>query len=118
MIATINDGQNGSDGDDGHSPVVTATKSGTTTTINVDGNPIATINDGNNGQDGNDGHSPVMTATKSGTVTTISVDGTSIAQINDGTTPVKGTDYWTAQDKAGIVQDVLSALPTATGVSF
>jgi hypothetical protein len=36
----------------------------------------------------------------------------------DGYTPVKGTDYWTAADKNGIVQDVLAALPNASGVSF
>ena len=36
----------------------------------------------------------------------------------DGYTPVKGTDYWTATDKAEIVDDVLSALPTWTGGSY
>lgn len=36
----------------------------------------------------------------------------------DGHTPVKGTDYWTADDKAGIVSDVLAALPNASGVNF
>lgn len=36
----------------------------------------------------------------------------------DGKTPVKGTDYWTASDKAGIVSDVLSALPTWNGGSY
>lgn len=36
----------------------------------------------------------------------------------DGYTPVKGTDYWTDADKNGIVQDVLAALPNASGVSF
>lgn len=35
-----------------------------------------------------------------------------------GYTPVKGTDYWTQEDKAGIVSDVLAALPNASGVSF
>lgn len=35
-----------------------------------------------------------------------------------GYTPVKGTDYWTAEDKQTIVNDVLAALPTAEGVSF
>lgn len=35
-----------------------------------------------------------------------------------GTTPVKGTDYWTAEDKASIVQDTLAALPTWTGGSY
>lgn len=40
------DGTNGTDGADGHSPVVTASKSGTVTTISVDGTAIATVNDG------------------------------------------------------------------------
>lgn len=35
-----------------------------------------------------------------------------------GDTPVKGTDYWTAADKAEIVNDVLAALPTWTGGSY
>lgn len=36
----------------------------------------------------------------------------------DGHTPVKGTDYWTTQDRAEIVQDVLDALTDAEEVSF
>lgn len=36
----------------------------------------------------------------------------------DGKTPVKGTDYWTAADKAEMVTDVLAALPTWTGGSY
>lgn len=35
-----------------------------------------------------------------------------------GDTPVKGTDYWTAADKAEIVNDTLAALPTWTGGSY
>ena len=35
-----------------------------------------------------------------------------------GKTPVKGTDYWTASDKAEIVQDTLAALPTWTGGDY
>ena len=35
-----------------------------------------------------------------------------------GDTPVKGTDYWTAADKAEIVSDTLAALPTWTGGSY
>lgn len=31
----------------------------------------------------------------------------------DGYTPVKGTDYWTSDDKAEIVNDVLELLPRA-----
>ena len=36
----------------------------------------------------------------------------------DGYTPIKGTDYWTAADKAEIVNDTLAALPTWTGGSY
>ena len=36
----------------------------------------------------------------------------------DGYTPVKGTDYWTAEDKAEIVADTLAALPTWTGGNY
>ena len=35
-----------------------------------------------------------------------------------GLKPVKGTDYWTAADKAEIVADTLAALPTWTGGSY
>ena len=119
-------GDPGIPGKDGHSPLVTATKSGKTTTISVDGTAIATVEDGTDGAPGvagtpgKDGHSPVVTATKSGKTTTISVDGTAIATVEDGTdghTPVKGTDYWTASDKAEIVAEVTAALPKYGGES-
>lgn len=48
-------GAAGAHGKDGHSPVVTATKSGRTTTISVDGAAIATVEDGAPGKDGADG---------------------------------------------------------------
>lgn len=35
-----------------------------------------------------------------------------------GEMPVKGTDYWTAADKAEIVQATLAALPTWTGGEY
>ena len=35
-----------------------------------------------------------------------------------GLKPVKGTDYWTAADKAEIVNDTLAALPTWTGGAY
>ena len=35
-----------------------------------------------------------------------------------GHTPVKGTDYWTAADKAEMVADVLAALPDGTEVNY
>ena len=48
-------GDPGEPGKDGHSPVVTATKSGKTTTISVDGAAIATVEDGADGVPGKDG---------------------------------------------------------------
>ena len=45
-------GAPGTPGKDGHSPVVTATKSGKTTTISVDGAAIATVEDGADGKPG------------------------------------------------------------------
>ena len=90
-------GAPGIPGKDGHSPVVTATKSGKTTTISVDGTAIATVEDGTDGAPGVAG--------------TPGKDGT------DGHTPVKGTDYWTASDKAEIVAEVTAALPKYGGES-
>ena len=88
-------GDPGIPGKDGHSPVVTATKSGKTTTISVDGTAIATVEDGADGTPGAAG-----APGKNGT---------------DGRTPVKGTDYWTASDKAEIVAEVTAALPKYGG---
>ena len=88
-------GDPGIPGKDGHSPVVTATKSGKTTTISVDGTAIATVEDGTDGSPGVAG-----APGKNGT---------------DGHTPVKGTDYWTASDKAEIVAEVTAALPKYGG---
>ena len=107
---------------DGHSPVITAERSGSKqTTVYVDNVQIAQILDG---YDGDDGISPVANVEKSGTTATITITdktGTTTATVTDGTdghTPVKGTDYWTVQDKAEIVQDVLNALPAAEEVEF
>lgn len=36
----------------------------------------------------------------------------------DGKTPVRGRDYWTKDDQAAIVSDVLEALPAAEEASF
>ena len=91
-------GDPGAAGKDGHSPVVTATKTGKTTTISADGAAIAAVEDGADGAPGKDG--PTGAAGK------------------DGHTPVKGTDYWTAADKQEIVNDVLAALPDGTEVSY
>lgn len=35
-----------------------------------------------------------------------------------GPAPVRGVDYWTEEDQAQIVSDVLSALPNAEGAEF
>ena len=48
-------GADGAAGQDGHSPVVTATKSGEATTISVDGTAIATVEDGADGAPGKNG---------------------------------------------------------------
>ena len=92
------DGTNGTDGTDGHTPVITASKSGKVTTIKADGKAIATVNDGADGTNGTDG-APGK-------------DGA------DGKTPVKGTDYFTAADKAELVQAVLTALPDGDGATY
>lgn len=58
-------GATGAPGKDGHSPVVTATKSGKVTTIEVDGTAIATVNDGADGKPGSagaDGITPTIGA--------------------------------------------------------
>lgn len=39
-------------------------------------------------------------------------------QGDPGPKPVKGTDYWTAEDQASIVTDVLAALPNGDEVSY
>lgn len=79
-------GATGATGADGHSPVVTASKSNGVTTVYVDGTSIATINDGA------DGNSPVITTSKSGATTTILADGVSIGTVEDGADGNDGAD--------------------------
>ena len=50
-------GIQGEPGQDGHSPVLTSSKSGSVTTIYSDGTPLATINDGAKGDKGDKGDS-------------------------------------------------------------
>lgn len=63
------------------------------------------------------------------TLTITSESGTSSANLKGdkgdtggtgpaGYTPVRGTDYWTAQDKTQIVSDVLTVLPKWNGGSY
>jgi hypothetical protein len=131
-------GPQGPTGQAGHSPIVKASKTGTVTTISIDGVNVASINDGERGpqgvqgvkgdpgiqgpvgETGAAGHSPSVTATKAGTVTTISVDGTATATINDGargeTGPqgIQGPAYTlTDTDKALITNEVLAQFTNA-----
>ena len=94
--------------------------------------------DGLPGKDGKDGFSPTIEVTDTETgvlLTIIDIDGTKTATVHngavgpqgpagkdgvngqDGYTPVRGTDYWTENDKTEIVNSVLAALPAAEGVS-
>ena len=118
-------GDPGSPGKDGHSPVVTATKSGKTTTISVDGTAIATVEDGADGTPGKDGAPGAKgDPGEKGDTGPQGLQGIQGVQGpqgergpagTDGYTPVKGTDYWTASDKAEIVAEVTAALPKYGG---
>ena len=133
-------GDPGAAGKDGHSPVVTATKSGKTTTISADGTAIATVEDGADGKPGAagaDGITPHIgdngnwyigstdtgkpsrgVAGAKGSDGANGKDGAQGEKGADGKTPVRGTDYWTVADKQEIVNDVLAALPDGTEVSY
>ena len=116
-------GDPGIAGQDGHSPVVTATKSGKTTTISVDGADIATVEDGVDGKPGaagSDGITPHIGENGNwylGTTDTGKPSrGATGAKGDPGTpgtaghTPVKGTDYWTASDKEEVVAEAAAAI--------
>jgi hypothetical protein len=60
--------------------------------------------DGKDGKDGADGANG-----KDG------INGKDGANGADGYTPIKGTDYWTEDDKAAMVADVIAALPVYNG---
>lgn len=130
-------GDPGTPGKDGHSPVVTATKSGKTTTISVDGAAIATVEDGTDGKPGAagaDGITPTIgpngnwylgatdtgkpSRGETGTPGKDGAKGAPGAPGAAGRTPVKGTDYWTEADKQEIVNNVIAALPDGTEVSY
>lgn len=123
-------GAAGTPGKDGHSPVVTATKSGKTTTISVDGAAIATVEDGADGAPGKDGVDGKPGAAGAdgakgadgvtphigdngnwylGTTDTgkpsRGATGLQGPQGDPGKTPIKGTDYFTQTDKQEIAED-------------
>lgn len=103
-------GADGAPGKDGHSPVVTATKSGKATTISVDGAAIATVEDGADGKPGAagaDGVTPHIGDNGNWYVGSTDTGKPSRgAPGASGHTPVKGTDYWTAADKQEIIDDI------------
>lgn len=106
-------GADGAPGKDGHSPVVTATKTGKATTISVDGAAIATVEDGADGKPGAagaDGITPHIGDNGNwhigSTDTGKPSRGAVGLQGKPGKTPVRGTDYWTAADKQEIVNDI------------
>ena len=124
-------GDTGSPGADGVSPTVSVSKSGKVTTVSItdkNGTKTATINDGTDGSNGKDGTSVTVksvsesTADGGSNVVTFS-DGKTVNIKNgskgstgaDGKTPVKGTDYFTAADKAEMVNAVIAALPVYAG---
>lgn len=71
---------------------------------------------GADGKDGTNGITPTIGA--NGNWYIGSTDTGKPSRGEKGKTPVKGTDYWTAADKAEIVKDTLAALPKWTGGSY
>ena len=103
-------------GQTGDTPTITASKTGKTTSIYVDGSEVAQVEDGTDGINGDDGYSPTASVTKSGKVATITItdkNGTTSAQVEDGTdgtdgvsptvtiTPITGGHRITITDKDG-----------------
>jgi hypothetical protein len=109
----------------------------TSAAVNAQGNLVITLSDGQTKDagrvrgDGIDsitqtksptesgGENEIVILTNEGMVYKFTVrNGQKGEDGTDGKTPVKGTDYWTASDKAEMVSDVLSALPTWNGGSY
>ena len=106
----------GEKGQTGDTPTITASKTGKTTSIYVDGSEVTQIEDGTDGTNGDDGYSLTANVTKSGKVATITItdqNGTTSAQVEDGTdgtdgvsptvtiTPITGGHRITITDKDG-----------------
>lgn len=98
----------GEDGAAGHSPSITTSHSGTTTTIYADGTAIGTV------EDGEDGATPTITASKSGGTTTVKVNGSTIATINDGTSvTVSKVEYGTSSSASTSPSSWSTTAPTS-----
>ena len=90
---TLPRGQNGTNGKDGESITVVSVEESTAD----GGNNVITLSDG----------------------TIFSIKNGSKGSTGDaGKTPVKGTDYWTDDDRTQMVNDVLASLQTWTGGSY
>lgn len=87
-------GATGTPGAAGHSPVVTATKSGKTTTISVDGAAIATVEDGADGKPG--------AAGAGGITPTIGPNGNWFLGAEDTGKPSRGAIGAPGKDGAGV----------------
>lgn len=93
-VASVNiKGPAGNDGADGKS-------------ISIVGYQQSTADGGYNNIRFSDG---TIMSVRNGTKGSAGADGA------DGYTPIKGTDYWTAEDKQSMVNDVLAALPVYGG---
>lgn len=126
---SVYDGEKGDPGEDG--TPCTHKWDGTTLSITSGSGTSSADLKGGKGDKGDTGD-PGVSCTHSWDGTTLSItsaSGTTSADLkgdkgdkgdtgDPGHTPVKGTDYWTAEDKATMVQDVLDAMTNASGVSF
>lgn len=105
------DGKDGEDGKDGTSVTVTnvqtSTADGGSNIVTFSDGKTLTVKNGSKGSAGAKGDKG-----DTGETGAAGKDGA------DGKTPVKGTDYYTAADKAEMVNAVLAALPTWTGGSY
>lgn len=96
--------------------------------VGIKGDKGADGKDGSNGKDGTNGITPTIGTNGNWYLGTTDTGKPSRGEKGDkgadgtngtnGKTPVKGTDYWTAADKAEMVKDTLAALPTWTGGSY
>ena len=96
-------GPKGDPGKDGHSPLVTATKSGKTTTISVDGSAIATVEDGADGKPGAtgaDGITPTIGANGTWHLGTTDTGKPSRGEKGEKGDPGSGAD-WSQNDPGG-----------------
>ena len=96
-------GPKGDPGKDGHSPVVTATKSDKTTTISVDGSAIATVEDGADGKPGAtgaDGITPTIGANGTWHLGTTDTGKPSRGEKGEKGDPGLGAD-WSQNDPDG-----------------